>query len=277
MSVKGVVGIFRGPQGPVAEGGQMALIDHFRELRARLLRVALAMLIVFIVAFVYYSHLFELLLHPYNEARSILAKDHKESAPIITGVSGALSLQFKLCGLAAVILTSPYWLFQLWAFIMPGLHANERKWTRIFAAIAGPMFLIGVATGYWVLPKGLEALISFTPKNVQNFVDISAYLTFVVKMLLAFGVAFEIPLFVVMLNLAGVVSGRALARQRPWIVVGAFTFAAFASPAPDPLSMLLLALPLTGLFLVSEIIARLVDRRRATSKPQWSDDEASPL
>jgi len=277
VSVKGVVGIFRGPQGPVGEGGQMALIDHFRELRARLLRVALLMVIVFVVAFVYYSHLFELLLHPYNEARGILAKNHKESAPIITGVSGALSLQFKLCGLAAVVVTAPYWLYQIWAFIVPGLHSNERRWTRVFATVAGPMFLIGVATGYWVLPKGLEALISFTPKNVQNFVDISAYLTFVVKMLLAFGIAFEIPLFVVMLNLAGVVSGRALARQRPWIVVGAFTFAAFASPAPDPLSMLLLALPLTALFLVSEVIARLVDRRRASKKPQWSDDEASPL
>lgn len=275
--MKGVVGIFRGPQGPVGEGGQMALIDHFRELRARLLRVALVMLIVFIVAFIYYSHLFELLLHPYNDAQRILLRDHKHTAPIITGVSGALSLQFKLCGITALILTSPYWLYQLWAFIVPGLHANERRWTRIFAAIAGPMFLIGVATGYWVLPKGLEALISFTPKNVQNFVDISAYLTFVVKMLLAFGVAFEIPLFVVMLNLAGVVSGRALARQRPWIVVGAFTFAAFASPAPDPLSMLLLAVPLTALFMLSEVIARVVDRRRASAKPAWSDDEASPL
>jgi len=277
VSVKGVVGIFRGPQGPVGEGGQMALIDHFRELRARILRVGVLMLIAFIVAFVYYSHLFELLLHPYNDARAILAKDHKNSLPIITGVGGALSLQFKLCGLAAVVVTSPYWLYQLWAFILPGLHQNERRWTRIFATVAGPMFLIGVATGYWVLPKGLEALISFTPKNVQNLVDISAYLTFVVKMLLAFGVAFEIPLFVVMLNLAGVISGKALARQRPWIVVGAFTFAAFASPAPDPLSMLLLAVPLTALFLLSEVIARLVDRRRAKAAPQWSDDEASPL
>ena len=277
MRLMGIFGIFRGPQGPVGEGGQMALIDHFRELRARLLRVAVVMLIAFIVAFVYYSHLFDLLLHPYNEARHILARDGKSTEPIIQGVSGPLSLQFKLCGLAAVIVTSPYWLYQLWAFIVPGLHANERRWTRVFAAIAGPMFLIGVATGYWVLPKGLEALISFTPKHVQSFVEISTYLTFVVKMLLAFGIAFEIPLFVVMLNLAGVVSGRALARQRPWIVVGAFTFAAFASPAPDPLSMLLLAIPLTALFMVSEVIARTVDRRRAKAKPQWSDDEASPL
>lgn len=277
MSVRGVVGIFRGPQGPVAEGGQMALIDHFRELRARVLRVGLVMLIAFIVAFVYYNRLFDLLLHPYNEARAILAKDHKQSMPVIQGVAGAISLQFKLCGLAAVVVTSPYWLFQVWAFIVPGLHENERRWTRMFAAFAGPMFLLGVATGYWVLPKGLDALISFTPNGVQSLVDISSYLTFVVKMLLAFGFAFVMPLFVVMLNLAGVVSGRALAKQRPWIVVGAFTFAAFAAPSPDPFSMLFLAFPLTALFLASEAIARTVDRRRAKAAPAWSDDEASPL
>lgn len=277
MSLKGVIGIFRGPQGPVGDGGQMALMDHFRELRARLLRVALLMLVVFIVAFIYYSDLFNLILHPYNHARDILSADDKASMPVINGVAGAISLQFKLCGLTAVVATSPYWLYQLWAFILPGLHENERRWTRIFTAFAGPMFLAGVATGYWVLPKGLEALISFTPKDVQSLVDISSYLTFVVKMLLAFGIAFEIPLFIVMLNLAGVVSGKALGKHRPWIVVGAFTFAAFASPAPDPLSMLLLAVPLTVLFLISEVIARFVDRRRGRSKPQWADDEASPI
>lgn len=262
VSFVGVGSMFRAPRASVADGGQMALIDHFRELRARVLRVALLMVVAFAVAFACYDGLFRLLIHPYNEARGILSLDHKNSMPVISGVAGALSLQFKLCGLAAVVVTSPYWLYQLWAFIVPGLHSNERRWTRLFAAVAGPMFILGVALGYWVLPKGLEALISFTPKDVQSMVDISAYLTFVVKMLIAFGVAFEIPLFVVMLNLAGVVSGHALAKQRPWIVVGAFTFAAFASPSPDPLSMLLLALPLTALFLLSEVVARTVDRHR---------------
>lgn len=255
----------------------MALIDHFRELRARILRVGVVLLIAFIVAFVYYNDLFQLLLHPYNEARAVLQKDHKQSMPVIQGVAGAISLQFKLCGLAALVVTSPYWLFQIWAFIMPGLHANERHWTRLFAAFAGPMFLIGVATGYFVLPKGLDALISFTPHGVQSLVDISSYLTFVVKMLLAFGFAFVAPLFVVMLNLAGVVSGQALGKQRPAIVVGAFIFAALAAPSPDPVSMLLLAFPLTALFLIAEFIARTVDRRRGRTKTEWSDDEKSPL
>ena len=263
MSMVGFLRVFKGPQGPVVAGGQMALIDHFRELRARILRVGVVVLAAFVLAFVFYSDLFLLLIHPYNEARQILERDSKSSMPVINGVAGAISLQFKLCGLSAVIVTSPYWLYQIWAFVVPGLHPTEKRWTRLFAAVAGPMFILGVSVGYWVLPKGLEALISFTPQHVQSLVDISSYLTFVVKMLLAFGIAFEIPLFVVMLNLAGVISGAALAKQRPWIVVASFTFAAFASPSPDPLSMLLLALPLTALFLISEVVARTVDRRRA--------------
>ena len=162
-----------------------------------------------------------------------------------------------------MVLTSPYWLYQIWAFIVPGLHANERKWTRVFAAVAGPLFLVGVAVGYYVLPKGLEVLIGFTPSTLTNLVDFGDYFTFITRMLLVFGVAFEIPLFVVLLNLAGVVSGRTLGHYRPWIIVGIFVFAAVATPSTDPFSMLMLAIPMLLLFLVSEVIARVVDRGAA--------------
>ena len=105
---------------------------------------------------------------------------------------------------------SPYWLYQIWAFIVPGLHASEKKWSRMFAAVAGPLFIVGVAVGYYVLPKGLEVLIGFTPADVNNLVEFGEYFSFLTRMLLVFGIAFEIPLFVVMLNLAGVVSGKQL-------------------------------------------------------------------
>ena len=114
-----------------------------------------------------------------------------------------------------------------------------------------------------MLPKGMEVLIGFTPDDLQSLVDFASYSRFMIRMMLVFGVAFEIPLFVVMLNLAGVVSGRTLGRYRPWIVVGTFVFAAVATPSTDPFSMVMLAIPMTLLFLVSEVIARLVDRRRA--------------
>ena len=113
-----------------------------------------------------------------------------------------------------------------------------------------------------MLPKGLEVLIGFTPVDLTNLVDFGEYFSFMTRMLLVFGVAFEIPLFVVLLNLAGVVSGKALGNHRPWIILGTFVFAAVATPSTDPFSMLMLALPMTVLFMVSEVIARLVDKRR---------------
>ena len=182
--------------------------------------------------------------------------------------------------MAGLVIASPVWLWQLWAFVVPGLHAHERKWSMLFAAVAGPLFMSGVLLGYYVLPKGIGILLDFTPEDVSNLIEVDRYLTFILRMLLVFGVAFEIPLFVVLLNLAGVVSGKALGRYRPWIILGTFVFAAVATPSTDPISMLFLAAPMTGLFLVSEVIARLIDRRRARREPeydQFDDDEISDL
>jgi sec-independent protein translocase protein TatC len=196
----------------------------------------------------------------------------------INGVGGPLLLQLKLSGLAAVVATSPYWLYQIWAFIVPGLHPNEKKWSLLFALIAGPLFVAGVTVGYYVLPKGLQVLIGFTPADLTNLVEFGEYFSFMTRMLLVFGVAFEIPLFVVLLNLAGVVSGKTLGTYRPWIVVGTFIFAAVATPSTDPFSMLMLAIPMTLLFALSEVIARLVDRRRGrVSYDAFVDDEASAI
>jgi sec-independent protein translocase protein TatC len=260
----------------------MALADHLRELRARVLKVAVVLTIGVVVAWFFYDDLFSLLFEPYRRAQEILESEGVASMPVLSGVANPLLLQIKVCALAAVVVTSPYWLYQLWAFIVPGLHANERRWTRIFAVVAGPMFMLGVFVGYYVLPKGIEVLVGFTPGGLQNLVEFGEYFRFLTRMLLVFGIAFEIPLFVVMLSLAGVVSGRALGRYRPWIVLGAFVFAAVATPSTDPFSMLMLAIPMTLLFLVSEVVARLVDRRRrrqAAAGPYagLSDDEVSPL
>ena len=128
--------------------------------------------------------------------------------------------------------TSPLWLYELWAFITPGLHAHERRWTRLFALVAGPLFILGVAVGYYVLPKGIAALIGFTPMGLTQLTEFGDFFSFITRMLLVFGVAFEVPLFIVLLNLAGVVSGKALGRHRPWIILGTFIFAAVATPSP---------------------------------------------
>ena len=266
-----------------SDEGRMTLIEHLRELRNRTFVAVVAVLVGFIVALFFYEELFDLLQRPAATALSGLSTEQRENAQIFTaGVAGAFILQVKVSLVAGIVLSSPVWLYELWAFILPGLHRSERKWTIIFVSIAGPLFASGVALGYWVMPKGLQVMLSFTPDGLSNFIDVSTYLNFVLRVLLVFGVAFEIPLFVVLLNLAGVVSGKQLGQWRAWIIFATFIFAAVATPSTDPITMLLLAIPMVLLFLISEVIARLVDRRRGrqSSEPDYNtldDDEASPL
>lgn len=278
--LSGILGLFSGkPRHPVGADGRMALGDHLRELRARLLRSALVVVVFFIVGLFFYDELLALIRRPYDEAVVALGGE-VNSELVLGGVTQPLMLQLKLAGVAAIVASSPYWLMQIWGFIVPGLHANEKRWTRVFAAIAGPLFIAGVALGYYVLPKGIEVLVGFTPVDVTNLVEFGDFFSFTVRMLLVFGIAMEIPLFVIMLNLAGVVSGKAIGRYRPWIIIGTFVFAAVATPSTDPFSMLMLAIPMLLLFVLAEIIARLVDRARgrgAESTEQWDDDEISPI
>ena len=277
MRLAGAVRLFQTGPMTVTPDGRMPLADHLRELRARVLRSVAVLVVGMAVAFFFYDVLLDLALAPYNAAKQALGEE-VETKAYIKGAAGPLLLQLKLSGIAAIVATSPFWLYQIWAFILPGLHPHERRWSRLFAAIAGPLFVVGVATGYYVLPKGLEVLIGFTPAELENLVEFGEYFSFLTRMLLVFGVAFEIPLFVVLLNLAGVVSGKALGEHRAWIIVGVFVFAAAATPSTDPFSMLMLAMPMTLLFLVSEVVARLVDRRRgATSFDDLDDDEISSL
>lgn len=280
FSLGGIARLLRGaPQNPVGADGRMALGDHLRELRARLIRSVLVLIAIFAVGLFFYDRLLDVVLVPYNDAREQLGQSVQTDV-YVASVTGPLLLQLKLCGVVAVILSSPYWIYQIWAFVLPGLHAKEKKWSRIFAAVAGPLFIAGVGVGYYVLPKAITVLISFTPANVNNLVEFGEFFSFITRMLLVFGVSFEIPLFVVMLNLAGVVSGKQLGRHRPWIVIGTFVFAAVATPSTDPFSMMMLAVPMLVLFLLAEVIARTVDRTRqrgADSTAHVGDDELSPL
>jgi sec-independent protein translocase protein TatC len=275
----GIVGLFAGkPHHPVGPDGRMALSDHLRELRARIMRILVVIVVGLVVSLFFYEPIFELVYGPYQKAAEQLTGEVNTQATI-AGAGGPLMMYLKLCGMVSVVVTSPLWLYQIWAFILPGLHAQERKWSKVFAAIAGPLFLAGVLLGYFTLPKGLEILIGLTPGNLTNLVEFGDYLSFLIRTLLVFGVAFEIPVFVILLNLAGVLKGKSIGEHRPWIVIGTFIFAAIATPSTDPFTMLFLAIPMVLLFAVSEVIARVLDRRRAEADPtsNLDDDEMSPL
>ena len=274
-----LIGLYRGkPQNPVGDDGRMALADHFRELRARLLRAITVLIIAIIIALVFYDQIFDFVISPYRDAQTDLS-ENVHSKLIISDIGGPLMIQLKLCTFVAIGATSPYWLWQIWAFILPGLNPRERKWSWVFICVAGPLFLAGMALGFYILPKGLAVLIGFTQPTVQNLVDVGRLIGFQTQMLLVFGVAFEIPLFVVMLNLVGVLPGRVLGRYRPWIVLGTFVFAAIATPSTDPFSMLFLAVPMLVLLGISEVITRAIDRTRARRAEAQGIglDEASPL
>lgn len=246
----------------------MTLVEHLRELRGRLLKAVLALLIGMIVAWQFYDQLFHILQQPVESAVQRLQETRNIKYGInFGGIASPLMLQLKISLVAALVASCPIWLYQLWAFIVPGLHKNERKWTVVFIGTAAPLFIGGVVIGYFAMAKGIEVLFSFTPMgdNIQNLLGIEDVLSFILRLLLVFGLAFEIPIFVIMLNLVGVLSAARLSKWRAPIIFVIFVFAAVATPSIDPITMLLLAIPMSALFLASEQIARFIEKRRRAS------------
>ncbi|HZC26731.1 MAG TPA: twin-arginine translocase subunit TatC [Actinopolymorphaceae bacterium] len=245
----------------------MTLIEHLRELRSRLLKAVGAIVIGAVVAWFFYDKLFGLLADPLRAAIHAANEGRKANEQIranltFNDVAGPLMMQLKVSFIAGLVATSPVWLYQIWAFIVPGLHRNERKWSMAFIGTAAPLFIGGVVVGYFAMPKGLSVLFNFTPISVLNLPTVDHYLSFILRLLLVFGLAFEIPIFVILLNIVGVLSVARLSKVRAWVVFGIFVFAAVATPSTDPITMLLLAVPMTVLYLLSELIARYVERRR---------------
>ncbi|MDX6236997.1 MAG: sec-independent protein translocase protein TatC [Kribbellaceae bacterium] len=251
----------------------MTLREHITELRNRLLKCVLAIVLGTIVGWIFYNHALEFLKIPFDEAIRPLARQKGlEPALTFTGVGDPLTFKIKIAAVVGLVLASPVWLYQLWAFIAPGLHRNERRWAMVFSAIATPLFVGGMAVAYWTLPKGLQILFSFTPLEVQNLIALPQYLDFVIRTMLVFGIAFLIPLVVILLNLVGVVPASALAKFRPYIILAIFVFAAVATPSGDPFTMCLLAIPMSMLFIAAEIIAKVSDQRKASKNEELLAD-----
>jgi sec-independent protein translocase protein TatC len=252
----------RGPRTPRSPDGQMTLFEHLAELRSRLVKAAAFIVLGMIAFWFLYDPLFHLFSDPFYNAVRSLNRANLNATINFGDIGSPLLLKLKIVAAASLTLTSPFWLWQLWAFVMPGLHRKERKWTYLFVGSAGPLFIAGVLIGYYALPKGLAVLVNFTPAGSSNFINASGYLSFMIRLLLVFGVAFEIPIVVIILNMVGVLSSKVLSKARPFIIFGIFVFAAVATPSTDPFTMLLLAVPMTVLFIISEIIARIVEKRR---------------
>ncbi|HEY0641023.1 MAG TPA: twin-arginine translocase subunit TatC [Pseudonocardiaceae bacterium] len=270
----------------------MTLIEHLYELRHRLTIAILAVLLGGVFGFIWFQFpvfglptLGTLLTDPYCSLPSTLRADISidDSCQLLaTAPFEAFMLQFKVGLTAGVVLASPIWLYQLWGFITPGLYAKERKYALSFVAIAAVLFVAGAMLAYLVVAKGLEVLLNFGGGQVITALTGDRYFSFILTMLLIFGVSFELPVLVVMLNRAGVLTYEKLRKWLRGIVMGLFVFAAVATPSQDPISMIALAGALTVLFLIALVIARFHDRAvaRARLADGWdglSDDEATPM
>jgi len=254
--------------------GTMTLFEHLRELRYRLIVSILAIIVGMVVAWFFRYDLLDILQRPYFQAIAALKAKHPDANTSLVNINltSPLTLSLKVSALAGAIATAPFWLYQLWAFVVPGLLAKEKKWALIFIAAATPMFVGGVVVAYVVLPKAIAVLLSFTQSGVTNLQDINAYLAFLLRLMLVFGIGFLIPLIVLMLNIVGVIKAKQMAKYRSLVIFATFVFGAVATPSTDPFSMLAVAAPMALLFLAAEVIAHILDRRKERQAALAGDD-----
>lgn len=264
----------------------MNLVGHLRELRNRIGVALFFVLIGTAVAFWWYEHgLGEFIRAPYcgldTDLRALGTGATGDCELLVTDVFGGALIRLKISFIVGVVVSAPFWLYQLWAFITPGLKRNEKKYGVAFVAASSSLFALGAALAYFSLAAGLDLLLGLAGDGVAIALTAQDYIGFVISLLIAFGVSFELPLIAVVLNLMGVLSYDALSKGRRWIFFLTIVFAAFVTPTQDPFTMLLMAGPMIVLFELAIQVARFVDRRRAKREAALGltgldDDEASP-
>jgi len=263
----------------------MPLREHLIELRGRLIKALLFIALGAIVGFIFYPQILDVLKHPYCDLPAkyrFQSANSTECQLLFTGPLDGFILRLKVGGIVGVVLAAPFWLYQLWAFITPGLHRNERRWSMAFVGASTALFAAGAALSYLTIEKALNLLVSVAGPGTIAAITVDRYIGFVTAMLLVFGVSFELPLLVIMLNLVGVLPARLLLRWQRVSIFLIFVFAAVATPSQDPLSMCMLAIPMAMLFEGAVLAAWLHDRRKArreAAEPfaNLPDDVASPL
>jgi sec-independent protein translocase protein TatC len=274
----------RRQQNPENPEGRMPLTDHLRELRNRVVKIALALAAGMTAGFIFFTQAWRVIERPLC-ATAIRGHSGCRTAGVnqlvLNGPLDSFYLRVKVALIVGVILSSPVWLYQIWAFAAPGLHAREKRWSYIFLSTAIPLFGIGCTLCYLSLGRSLHYLLGLTPGGVTNLIQVDQYLSFTVAMLLAFGLAFEVPLLIVMLNLAGILTHERFRKWRRALIFGVFLIAGAANPSPDPVTMVILGGTCAVLVEAAELIVWAHDRRRARLHPDpyagLADDELSPL
>jgi sec-independent protein translocase protein TatC len=266
---------------------RMPLMEHIRELRNRLIKAALAVVLGGVGGFLLRDRLINVLQRPVCSIRGVegigrSTPQCRNGVLTLTGPTAGISLAFDIAIFSGLVLASPVWLYQLWAFLAPGLYKNEKRYSLGFIAAAVPLFLCGAAVCYSFFPTIMRVLLAFTPSGVVINLPLDQTLIFFLRMMVVFGASFVLPLILVLLNVLGILSA---ARMRHWwrgIVLAIFVFSAVAVPTGDPVGMSVLAIPICLLYFAAIAVATLNDRRRARRRAadlsaQPPPDQASAL
>ena len=260
--------------------GRMPLMDHLRELRNRVVKIAIAIILGAIIGWVFYHQIWGFMQRPYCQAVHYCKQDVPGHSLVLTGVTDGFYLRMKVSILAGLVITSPIWLHQLWAFVAPGLYAREKRWTYAFLGTAIPLFALGCFFAFLAMSRGLNFFIGMAGGFTTLFTA-DSYIGYWIAMIIGFGLCFEVPLFLVILNLARVVTHERFRKWRRIIIFLVFVFAGIASPSPDPLTMLLLGGVVVTLVEVAEVLIYLNDKRYARNHPDLyadlDDSELAPI
>lgn len=243
----------------------MPVLEHLRELRRRVIIMVLIVAAGAVLGWVFYGHILDFLRHPYCAVPARYRFQPKGTANCVLiyhGVLDGFTTRLKVAAIAGAVLTGPLWLYQVWAFITPGLRKNERRYTLIFIAASTALFAAGVTLAYLVLSRGLLFVLRQSGYGTGALLTLNDYISFVTTLLVVFGAAFELPLLLVLANLAGVLPARLLRRSRRIAIFLIFLFAAIATPSTDPFTMCAMAVPMVLLLEVAIRIAIVHDRRK---------------
>lgn len=250
----------------------MSLGAHLRELRNRVVLAAIGILLGAGVGWILYPHVFEILQQPIEAMRSAGIPAQLNFTELLS----AFDIKVRVSIFLGILFTSPWWLYQLWAFLAPGLTRREKGYGLAFVGFGAPLFLAGAYVAWRVLPAAARILGGAIPEGAENLINTSNYVTFVTQFLVIFGLAFLMPLLMVLLTAVGAVRASVWVKSWRWSIVGIFAFSALATPSPDAVSMLLMAVPLLALYGAALGLAVLLDRRRAKRRAlaEAHDDDA---
>jgi sec-independent protein translocase protein TatC len=259
--------------------GRMPLMEHLRELRNRLLIAAVAVVVGIIIGWIFFDPVWAFIKEPFCETPQAQQLRVGECTLTYGGIFQSFFLTLKVSAMVGVVVSSPVWLYQVWAFVTPALYRNEKRYSIAFLGLAIPLFVIGAFLAYVIMDTSLAILLGFAPSDTVAIIQIDEYVSYVLIMLVIFGISFELPLLLVFLNVIGVLPHATVKKYRRWVIFSMFVFGAVITPGGDPLTMMALAMPMIVLYFLAELFMFMREKRRPATEDfsHLSDDEASPL